>query len=52
MRKKVCILDGNFAAGLMTHAGLDRAALPAFLGGETSDAQCPAPVKVPPGGRL
>lgn len=50
MRKKVCILGSNFAAGFEAHSGVPAAALPAYLGGATSDAQCPEPARVPAGG--
>eukprot|EP00615_Pteridomonas_danica_P003460 CAMPEP_0114332850 /NCGR_PEP_ID=MMETSP0101-20121206/3370_1 /TAXON_ID=38822 ORGANISM="Pteridomonas danica, Strain PT" /NCGR_SAMPLE_ID=MMETSP0101 /ASSEMBLY_ACC=CAM_ASM_000211 /LENGTH=93 /DNA_ID=CAMNT_0001463687 /DNA_START=123 /DNA_END=404 /DNA_ORIENTATION=- len=47
MRKKIVILDGKFEGGLKTHSGLNVEVLPAFLGGCTSDDQCPEPAPVP-----
>ncbi len=49
MRRKACILDTDFEAGLKSHSGLDLDALPHFLGGRAPDDLCPAPVPVPVG---
>ena len=53
MRRKVCILGGDFAAGFEEHAApMKLADLPEFLGGTTPDAQCPLPEQAPRGARL
>ena len=53
MRRKVCILDENFAsngaAAFEAHCGLKVSELPRFLGGDVPDDQCPRPVPVPRG---
>jgi hypothetical protein len=42
-RRKIRVLDTDFAAGLEDHSGLRLEALPRFLGGDTPDSQCPVP---------
>ena len=48
-QRKVMILGRDFDEGLLEHAGLPRAALPAALGGETSDDQLAPAEPVPVG---
>jgi hypothetical protein len=43
MLDKMCIFDSAFESGLKEHSGVALEALPVYLGGTTSDSQCPSP---------
>lgn len=49
MQRKICILGDDFEQGLLEHAGVDLAALPAFLGGQGSTASMCKCNKLPVG---